>query len=452
MTTGDWFPTSRRRFLACCGLATIAGCTGGSRDGNDSDEDGASDENDDADPDDGATEDGDRSEEESSEGSRTVDVDGEWPAFGFDARNTGYDDRVTAPRSEPTRAWESNVDGVYTLSAPAVGDGVICAGSDEFAYAFSLEDGSPVWEQPVDYLAHHFPPAIADGSVYLSTRTLEGEFSGGGAGALYAFDVEDGTTQWTLEDPFSSPVTPIDDELYVAKNFRTESVISALDSANGDPLWERTIDEGYAQTNVVSAPAVTDEVVYATVGTRGESSETTGGLLLALSRSDGSELWRVAADERVYGAPVVGEDAVFFADQYGTVRSIDRRTGDERWTATTDDEVWTTPVTDGDAVYVLAEDHVVKFDAETGDRSYKTHVGETLINGLVVGEETVYTGGTYVNSLDKETGEVEWQYPVPAEAGGGFGAPVALDGTVFVGACLKSQNTSMYDDYIYALN
>lgn len=450
MSDGSSLHRSRRRFLACVGAAAaVAGCVApadprGSVDGTD-------DRREEGNGTDRETSGGtDRETADSTGGTRRVDVDGSWPMFGTDAGNRGYYEAGTADRSDPTLAWTSNVDGVYTLSAPVVDDGTLYTGSDLHVYAIDAEDGSRAWTSDVDHLAHHYPPAIDDGTVYVSTRSLEGQFSGGGSGALYAFDAANGEKRWHLEGPFSSPPTVVDGTVYVSKNFRTESEVVALDPA-GEERWSVTVDEGTEQTNVVAAPAVRDDVLYVTVGTRGETADVTGGSLRALDRSDGAELWRAPTDDRVYASPVLVDDAVVVVDEEGAVRAVDPETGDERWVGDATERVRTTPATDGDGIYVHAQDHVVKLDADTGDREFKTEIGPTLINGIAAGEHSVYTGGTYVTSVDKDSGDHDWQYPVPAEFGGGFGAPVVLDGVVFVGACHKRENTSMYDDYMYAL-
>jgi outer membrane protein assembly factor BamB len=108
----------------------------------------------------------------------------------------------------------------------------------------------------------------------------------------------------------------------------------------------------------------------------------------------------------------------------------------------------TGPVIEGETVYIGSGSNnqsVFAFDRESGDRLWRTEVGESLVDDidrtLAVDDGTVYASTDDVYALNAETGEKEWSERVDSSwgitfadetifAGAGGGGPiVALNGT-----------------------
>ncbi len=196
-------------------------------------------------------------------------------------------------------------------------------------------------------------------------------------------------TAWTYEAPGSvngAPVVTGDRAIVLS-----QSGLVALDSGNGQEVWKRDDIHGS------SSPALRGGVLYAYAG------DTT---LWAVNAKDGSDRWKVKADEQRYAtgfsSPVVAGDAVIVglssleevaaqgsATFRGGVVAFDRRTGKERWRYRTAEQpyngvgVWSTVSVDLDAQTVFA----------TTGNNYTDSAGPTSDS---------------VIALDIRSGEVRW--------------------------------------------
>jgi outer membrane protein assembly factor BamB len=181
-------------------------------------------------------------------------------------------------------------------SAPAVARGRIyllgTRGNDEYVLALSEKDGKPVWSRKIGRIG---PNRGQQWPGPRSTPTVDGNrlYALGSDGDLACLDADEGTVVWH-------------------KNLRTDF--------GGSPgNW------AYAES-----PLVDGDRVIATPGGRRAT-------LVALKKTDGSEIWRCAlaeGDRAAYASPVVGE--VGGAREYiqfvqGGVVGVDAKTGDFLW-------------------------------------------------------------------------------------------------------------------------
>lgn len=375
-----------------------------------------------------------------------VDGDLSWTMAGNGSANTGFTP-TQGPQTVPGRVWDVPVEGVFTIPSPAYTDGTLYFGSGTNTYAIDVTEGTRVWTTELDYLAHHYPPAIAGNRILVSARTMQGARAGGGEGVLSALDPEDGTIIWQFPAPVSSGPTVLDDEVYVTSSSGS-AALHALDTA-GTERW--TVDvghDGVRATSAFRAPAVVGDTVFVTT-TIHRRNGTGDGVVVALDRRSGSRRWETRVDAELRAAPLVSDGRLYAAAADGDVHAIETATGDVVWTHGIDTEVMTTPVMDERAVYVLSAGSVVAID-HAGDRIWKTDIGVTRMNGMAVTERGVFVGGSNVTALGTIDGTVRWTYPIPGD-GGGYGAPVVLDGVVFTGACIKETPSSLYDDHMFAL-
>lgn len=426
----------RRSFLAVCGAAALSGCGAAPRAGDDPGETETATPT-------GST-DTATTTSTPTETTTAPDVgldDLSWRMHGRDTHNTGVLE-TTGPDAAPQRVWDVTVAGIYTLPQPSLVDGVCYVGTGNTLYSMGVADGAGRWRKSVEYLAHHYSPAVVDGTVYAPTRTMNGVRAGGGEGRLYAFDAASGAQRWTLDGALSSAPTVVDDTVYLT----TSDAVGRLHAigTDGTERWTYSFAPGGKRTSAYGAPVVDGDRLYVTASVHRETGAT--GYLVAVE--GGEEVWRVELGGEARGAPALRDGTLYAATVDGGLAAVSTA-GEVLWSTPTADAVFSTPAVDEDQVYALVKGSVAGFDRATGERNWRTEVGAAQINGLSVAEDGVYLGGNSVTALGLD-GSERWVYPIPG-SGGGYGAPVAIDGTVFVGACIKWEPTDPYDDHMFAL-
>lgn len=420
---------SRRGFLAACGLAATAGCAapGVTGDGTNGGGDGAdsTDTSDDA----SATE----------TEPRSIDLPGDasWPTFAGDAANSGRRDTGPGPAGPARTAWRTDVDGIYTMPGPVVGDGQIYVGSGETAYAADVQTGDPLWTVDMGALTHFFSPTITESGVLFGAQST---ITGGKPGTLAAFDTE-GKERWQQDLPLTTSPSELDGDVFVGVTTSDGAAVRSFTDADGSERW--SVDLGIA--SIRGAPAIVDDTVYATARDSGDGT----GVLAALSVEDGEKRWSKQFDTELQAAPAVRDGVVYAQGSDGRLFALDAASGESVWTAALGSKAKTTPALGDERLVAMVENQLVGVSVADGAEEWRTDIGFTLINGVSRSEDRVYVGGSRLSSLDVATGEVVWELPVPG-TGGGFGAPVVLGNTVFVGVCIKEEATSPYDDYLYA--
>ncbi len=448
-------PRSRRRVLGALGAAVLAGCSGGPS----SDEttgaprstaDGAG----------GTPSPGDGTETatDATTTEQTTAADpppppgsgGSWSVPGYDLGNTGYNPDAAGPGGDVRRVWGTDVDGIYTMAQVAVGDGRLFTASGESAYAMDPANGDMQWSRDLEYLGHHYPVGATGDLVYVPTRTIEGSTQGGGSGKLYALDVETGEAAWTQATPITTAAVPVDDALYYGASTGDRSWLSAVDRTTGAEAWRHDLAETEGFLGVFGAPAVAGSLVVSTATVNGGAGYDTRGLAFAVDRETGERVWERSFDAPIAAAPVVTGDRAFVVTRGGEAAALSLSDGSVAWSRTFDGEFYSTPATDGDVLVGLLRGELVGMAADSGSVRWRTELGVVLVSGLALTDSTVYVGGKDLRALDRTNGEIRWEYPIP-DAGGGFGGPVVTGETVFVGACVKRDRTSRYDDSVYAL-
>lgn len=189
-------------------------------------------------------------------------------------------------------------------------------------------------------------------------------------GVLYALSA-DGTLQWKFESGsplWSSPVTD-GAKLYVTA---LDHRLFALDLQTGKPVWEVTLPA--ASTH---APAVDVE----------NGRLYLGGLieqLLAVSTADGSIVWTLDTQGRIWQTPVLKDGVLYFGDHAGVFYALDVNTRQPIWPALQPDgAVVASP---------LVLDDAVIFGTATGQVYSVSLEGQVLWTATLDGNEPkIYT-------------------------------------------------------------
>ncbi|WP_435317265.1 PQQ-binding-like beta-propeller repeat protein [Haloarchaeobius sp. TZWSO28] len=352
-----------------------------------------------------------------STGTASGDVSGTlpdsgWPVFGSDLGNSGVGPSGISA-SYMDRSWLKRVDGGGFLASPVVANGVVYAARGGGSLlAIEVETGEVLWEND-RYSLCFSSPAVADGTVYLTT---------------------------------------VDQTV-------------ALDAATGEPTWS-------ADIGGLGSPTVVEDTLYVTGEPGGWDGENDYAdnwgpqTIAALSIVDGSEQWRATADRMVDTSPAVADGRLVVGGE-GLVTAFDAETGEQQWSvdqrmeaAAPEDGITTTVSLVDGTVYGQTAAGVFALDAETGEEVWTrddtrepSTAGTTISAGLgwggaglervAVTEDSVFATvqdpddkfSSRLYALDRDTGETRWTFSgsrLGEQYSSVKNCPTVADGLVYV--------------------
>jgi outer membrane protein assembly factor BamB len=249
-------------------------------------------------------------------------------------------------------------------------------------------------------------PAVAAGLVVQTflLRPPACRPDGSGRGVLAAFDAATGAVRWRV------PLPPTESSPLVAGGLvwigDWSGTVSAFDLLTGRLRWRFRADGP-----VKSSPALAGGRLYAA---------TYAGSLYALDPWTGAELWRASVqrrlgpDGRFYSTPAVAHGRVYIGATDGKIYAYGARTGALRWSFSTGGYVYAAPAVWGPLVLIGSYDgRLYALDAATGAVrwSFAAH-------GRISGGASVVGGIVYVSTLaertfalDALTGRELWSFP-----------------------------------------
>ena len=132
-------------------------------------------------------------------------------------------------------------------------------------------------------------------------------------------------------------------------------------------VWSRNVGEGIDDRFEQLIPAVEGDVVYVS----GAS-----GLVMALDRTSGKEIWkRQLQNVRVGGGVSIGVGQILLGTLDGDVIALNQETGEDLWKTRVSSEILSAPVTDGAYVAVHSiDDRLSLLNARTGDLIWRQEV------------------------------------------------------------------------------
>jgi len=167
------------------------------------------------------------------------------------------------------------------------------------------------------------------------------------------------------------------------------------------------------------------------------------GRSLYATEGDLTVRWRLQLGAKVYSSPAVTDDGVAVVGaQDDRVRAVDPD-GGVRWTVVTRDDVDAPPaIGDDGTVYVGGDDGALRAISRDGVVRWQQALGGHVRAGAALGLDGALVVGTYgprarVVALDRETGALRWERPVPGPPTRDYGvassALVDVDGSYAVG-------------------
>lgn len=232
----------------------------------------------------------------------------------------GRDGRVHALDLETGRSqWTVRTD-LAIAAGPAVGHGLVLVGSTGgMLVALAMDDGTERWRTQVagEVLA---PPAVAPSVVVV--RTVDGRLRG--------LSVENGRELWMVEQQpprltLRGTAAPTIAGNVVVTGFDTGR-IGAYSLQDGEALWENVIAVGRGRTeierlaDVDATPQVIGQDLYAV---------SYGGRLANLALESGQIMW--TAEMSSYNGLSLDWTSVYVAEADGVVVALNRSSGAELW-------------------------------------------------------------------------------------------------------------------------
>ena len=250
---------------------------------------------------------------------------------------------------------------------------------DSHLAAVDLRTGESVWPSAVPLEdAVRTPVAVDEAAAYV------GDISG----VVTAVELSSGEVRWSadLGTSIAGAVTVDGERALVATvgEGQTPGVVVALDRTSGEELW-RT-GEDVIRGSVVSPPVVAD----------GRILLLEPGSVVALDASDGAFLWRTEIVNPLRStpfqpqtivsamAPVSADGTVFVVDGTGRVYGLDAETGIQRWDQALNDLSPLTPpvLTDQHLLVPTNSGELYAVDPRTGHLVYRVDSGGSFLRGL----------------------------------------------------------------------
>ncbi len=340
----------------------------------------------------------------SPDGATSAADPADWPRFGFDAGNTGYNPAGTAPQSTPETLWTAPY-GLYgnQTEGPYIADGIVYddrTGTNDQSpgvRALDAASGDEAWS--VELAETPWSMVVADGLLHVGTDHRLLKFDAGTGERL--------GERRTIDQTFGPSPVVVDGTLYAGFD-AGRGAVAAIDVESYERLWVTDSLDAYTSG---TAPAVVDGSVYV----------LDGGGVAELDAADGSQQRVFEADtERT---PVVS-DGTLYVPAEGSLDAFDLDSGDRIWRYESAERHRfdpTVPVVDDGRVYVTdatgTTPPLIALDAENGSVEWRfkddticgsrdwdpgfARVGDLLV---AANDMNVFYG------LDPASGEVQWRY------------------------------------------
>jgi outer membrane protein assembly factor BamB len=348
----------------------------------------------------------------------------------YDPAGTAFSPTATGPKDDVETAWTAPApDWFAGTSAPILFEQTLYATGGGML-ALDVETGARRFGFPGPYRS---TPAVARTDVYrtptLATTATAGLFGVNASGGIELpfTDRNLGGERWHGPGAGGSsnfgrltPVPAVTASGRVFTPVAGTNDLVAVDPANGEVVWERTVIEDDAVSAQSRRPAVRDGTVHVTswpyraaaydaaTGDRQWRRDLDDQLVLPpvatplgvvvpsrqyawlLDSEDGTTLWRRDLDgNATESTPAVADGRVFLTDEQGSLYALDLATGETEWTAPLDG-VAAPVVADGVVYAVRSGVELLAFDAATGDRRFRFTPSQVPLSPPAVGDGRVY--------------------------------------------------------------
>jgi outer membrane protein assembly factor BamB len=316
--------------------------------------------------------------------------------------------------------------------------GADIGGNNGSLFCMNRHTGKLDWQlvaagEPPNFLkAVYCTPTIAGGKVYCG----EGMHENKGC-RLFCVNLATGALAW--DPPFKTKdghtegmPAVVGDKVYFPAG---DDGLICADAKTGKQVWQYT-GNGKDDVHIDAPPVVSNGLVFA-------GSGLFNYVAVALDAATGKEQWRTDLKMRVFGAPTVVGNKVFYAvgtgnmgadvfkyDEEGAMREknpagavycLDAATGKEEWRYPLPKAVHTGIAVDPFSAYVGCRDgNVYALDRRTGKLRWQIGIGGAVLSCPTVVQSGGFPVAVYAVSqegmvvcLNPQTGAVAWQSQLP---------------------------------------
>ncbi|MGI8546965.1 MAG: PQQ-binding-like beta-propeller repeat protein [Gemmatimonadaceae bacterium] len=274
----------------------------------------------------------------------------------------------TNPLASAAAGYNGWMSGV-----PALANGTLFVADQNQIVALSAASGMTKWATAIKpFLNPATPNLVVRGGVVIS-----------GDHDVQALDTATGVLRWRFQpdsEPQKTIATADTDTYYTGQRYYP--VIYALALNNGALRWRTNVGSGWTYAGFVRGVSVSGDTVYAgIVRYRAENGYIRSGVVVALDRRTGNELWRYetpTTNHDVDGAPLVVNNLLVLDDLTGYgLYAIDQfyPSAGEKWRVTLPGQ----------------------------------GAGPTAPSVASDGQVYAFTGGGYAYAIDAASGRVVWQ-------------------------------------------
>jgi outer membrane protein assembly factor BamB len=270
-----------------------------------------------------------------------------------------------------------------------------------------------------------FPPAVAEGRLYLAT----------GRGHLLAVSVRDGSRGWDYDIKRCAAASPAVgphahgtvyevflNRLPCKKKNAADGEIIALSVGTRKLHWRRHI--GASETS----PLLVDKYLY--VG-------DWLGKVYSFNANNGRLYWTYQAQGAIKGGIAWSRGRLFFGSYDGHIYSLNAKTGKLAWRASGDPRLfrkgtfYSTPAVAYGRVYIGSTDgKVYSFGASSGKRRWSHSTGGYVYGSPAVWNQRILVGSYdgYFYAFNAETGDIVWRFHANGPISG---SATVVDGLVY---------------------
>lgn len=270
-----------------------------------------------------------------------------------------------AIRRDGTRAWEFRAGGAFPAAPTIDGDTVYAGSSDGRVYALSLVDGKQRWSYDArEEMGTH--PAVAGGTVFVMSLQ----------DTLVALDARTGEWKWlhrreargidrgfTIRGAANALVRGT-----TVFGAYSDGYVAALEAANGQVRWERSVAPGGDYTDVDGLWLEGNRLFAAAYS----------GALLALDADTGAPVW-------TFHAPLIsrvtGSGGLVIAEGATQLHGLTPATGQPVWSVPLHGTAGGAPVLAGKWLLVPAQDGGLRFVEPSTGRTLRAFDGGSGVAG-----------------------------------------------------------------------
>jgi outer membrane protein assembly factor BamB len=245
-------------------------------------------------------------------------------------------------------------------------------------------------------------------SAIVGTPVWDGSFVyvavGLGNETLVRTSLRTGQRDWAIRlGPIESSPLMVGSFLYVTT---LDGILIALRKEDGKEVWRYEYAPREQRKPVRSSPATDGEVIV---------FGTDAGDVVGVERLTGRERWKTNLRSSVFASPVVSEGLSFVGTLDGTFAALEIRTGAVRWTHETGSRIFAAAAASGDRVFLgCADGRIIAFARNTGEPLWTFSARSGVNSAPLVSGNILYAGSLdrMLYALRTETGEKAWEYEV----------------------------------------